>query len=78
MKSGYKIVTGGTENHLVWVDLRPVGLSGSKAEKVLEEISIACNKNTGNLIYLSRNLVILPKYRIIPPNDLSIFFFIQS
>ena len=49
MKSGYKIVTGGTENHLVWVDLRPVGLSGSKAEKVLEEISIACNKNTGNL-----------------------------
>jgi glycine hydroxymethyltransferase len=43
---GYKCVTGGTDNHLIWVDLRPNGLNGSRAEKVLEEISIACNKNT--------------------------------
>lgn len=43
---GYKCVTGGTDNHIVWVDLRPTGLNGSRAEKVLEEISIACNKNT--------------------------------
>jgi len=42
----YTCVTGGTDNHIVWVDLRPVGLSGSRAEKVLEDISIACNKNT--------------------------------
>ncbi|XP_076035131.1 serine hydroxymethyl transferase [Oratosquilla oratoria] len=43
---GYKIVTGGTENHLVWVNMKSVGLSGAKAEKVLEEVAIACNKNT--------------------------------
>lgn len=43
---GYKIVTGGTDTHLFSVDLRSVGLNGSKAEKVLEEISIAVNKNT--------------------------------
>lgn len=44
--AGYRIVTGGTDNHLVWVDMRSVGLSGGKAEKVLEDVSIACNKNT--------------------------------
>ncbi|XP_045599694.2 serine hydroxymethyltransferase [Procambarus clarkii] len=44
--AGYKIVTGGTDNHLVWVDMRSVGLSGGKAEKILEDVSIACNKNT--------------------------------
>ena len=43
---GYKIVTGGTDCHLFSVDLRTVGLNGSKAEKLLEEISIAVNKNT--------------------------------
>jgi glycine hydroxymethyltransferase len=43
---GYTCVSGGTDNHLVWVDLRPKGLNGARAEKILEEISIACNKNT--------------------------------
>lgn len=43
---GYRIVTGGTDNHIVWVDLRPQGLNGARAERILEEISIACNKNT--------------------------------
>lgn len=43
---GYTCVSGGTDNHLVWVDLRNQGLNGSRAEKVLEEVSIACNKNT--------------------------------
>ncbi|XP_046648046.1 serine hydroxymethyltransferase-like [Daphnia pulicaria] len=43
---GYKIVTDGTDNHLILVDLRSVGLTGSKGEKILEEIGIACNKNT--------------------------------
>lgn len=46
IKRGYKVVTGGTDSHLFSVDLRSVGLNGSKAEKVLEEISIAVNKNT--------------------------------
>lgn len=43
---GYKIVTDGTDNHLILVDLRSVGLTGSKGEKILEDIGIACNKNT--------------------------------
>ena len=37
---------GGTDNHLVLVDLRPQKLDGARAEKVLEEIGIAVNKNT--------------------------------
>lgn len=46
IKRGYNIVTGGTDTHLFSVDLRSVGLNGSKGEKLLEEISIAVNKNT--------------------------------
>lgn len=43
---GYKIATGGTEVHLVLVDLKSVGLTGARGEYILEEINIACNKNT--------------------------------
>lgn len=43
---GYSIATGGTDIHLVLVDLRPVQITGARAEYILEEISIACNKNT--------------------------------
>lgn len=43
---GYKIVTGGTDVHIVWVDLRNRKISGSLAARLLEEVSIACNKNT--------------------------------
>jgi len=43
---GYKLVTGGTDNHLVLWDLRPQGLTGSKLEKVLEFASISTNKNS--------------------------------
>ncbi|XP_055378913.1 serine hydroxymethyltransferase [Condylostylus longicornis] len=46
IKAGYSIATGGTDVHLVLVDLRSTGISGAKAEYILEEISIACNKNT--------------------------------
>lgn len=45
-EKGLSCVSGGTDNHLVWVDLRPMDLNGSRVEKVLEDISIACNKNT--------------------------------
>lgn len=45
-KRGYTIATGGTDVHLVLLDLRPVGLTGARAEYILEEVSIACNKNT--------------------------------
>ena len=42
---GYKIASGGTENHLVLWDLKPVGLTGSKFEKVCDAVSITLNKN---------------------------------
>ncbi|PSN30514.1 Serine hydroxymethyltransferase [Blattella germanica] len=41
-KKGYKVVTGGTDVHLILLDLRPVGITGARAEKILEDISIAC------------------------------------
>jgi len=43
---GYTFVSGGTDTHLALLDLRPFGLDGAKAEKVLEAVSIAVNKNT--------------------------------
>jgi glycine hydroxymethyltransferase len=46
MNLGFKIVTDGTDTHLVIVDLRPKKLTGSKGEKLMEKVSIALNKNT--------------------------------
>ena len=43
---GYNIVTGGTDCHLLVVDLTNKGVSGKQAEEILEEINITCNKNT--------------------------------
>uniref|UniRef100_A0A0D6R218 Serine hydroxymethyltransferase n=1 Tax=Araucaria cunninghamii TaxID=56994 RepID=A0A0D6R218_ARACU len=45
MKKGYKLVTDGTENHLVLWDLRPLGLTGNKVEKVCDLCNITINKN---------------------------------
>lgn len=45
-EKGYNIATGGTDVHLILVDLRSVGITGARGEYILEEISIACNKNT--------------------------------
>jgi len=42
---GFDIVSGGTENHLVLVDLRPKGLTGDISENALERANITCNKN---------------------------------
>ena len=42
---GYAIVTGGTDNHLMLVDLRPKGLTGKDAEAALGRAHITCNKN---------------------------------
>ena len=44
-KKGYTIRTGGTDNHIVLWDVRPLGLTGSKMEKVLETMNISVNKN---------------------------------
>ncbi|KAL9685691.1 hypothetical protein QQ045_023142 [Rhodiola kirilowii] len=46
MEKGYDIVSGGTENHLVLVNLKNKGIDGSRVEKVLEIVHIAANKNT--------------------------------
>ncbi|KAL0278287.1 UNVERIFIED_CONTAM: hypothetical protein PYX00_000145 [Menopon gallinae] len=43
---GYKVATGGTDVHLILVDLSPIGVSGAKAEFILEEINVVANKNT--------------------------------
>ncbi|KAF7047765.1 hypothetical protein CFC21_056648 [Triticum aestivum] len=43
---GYDIVSGGTDNHLVLVNLKKKGIDGSRVEKVLENVHIAANKNT--------------------------------
>jgi glycine hydroxymethyltransferase len=42
---GYALVTGGTDNHLILVDLRPKGLTGKAAEAALGRAHITCNKN---------------------------------
>jgi glycine hydroxymethyltransferase len=44
--NGLRIVSGGTDTHLMLVDLRPVGLTGKVAERRLEEAGITVNKNT--------------------------------
>lgn len=43
---GFDLVSGGTDNHLLLVDLRSKGLTGKTAEKVLDEVKITVNKNT--------------------------------
>ncbi|CAK9155664.1 unnamed protein product, partial [Ilex paraguariensis] len=45
-EKGYDLVSGGTENHLVLVNLKSKGIDGSRVEKVLEAVHIAANKNT--------------------------------
>ncbi|MEA3494159.1 MAG: serine hydroxymethyltransferase [Candidatus Margulisiibacteriota bacterium] len=46
LKNGFRLVSGGTDNHLVLVDLRPKKITGKIAEKVMDEVGITVNKNT--------------------------------
>ncbi len=46
MSRGIKIVSGGTDNHLMLVDLTTFGLTGKAMEKLFDEAHITCNKNT--------------------------------
>jgi len=43
---GYKLSTDGTDNHLLLIDLKNKGITGSKAEYILEKVMISVNKNT--------------------------------
>ncbi|KAJ3191466.1 Serine hydroxymethyltransferase, cytosolic [Irineochytrium annulatum] len=45
-KLGYEMVAGGTDTHLLLLDLRRLGIDGARAERVLELINVATNKNT--------------------------------
>ncbi len=45
LENGLRLVSGGTDNHLMLVDVRPFGLTGKEAERLLEEIGITVNKN---------------------------------
>ena len=44
-KEGFRIVSGGTDNHLMLVDLRPFGVTGKVAQEALDRSGITCNKN---------------------------------
>jgi len=45
LESGFKLITGGTDTHMILLDLRPQKLSGAEAEKALEAVGILANKN---------------------------------
>jgi glycine hydroxymethyltransferase len=46
VKKGYKVITQGTDNHMILVDLTALRIDGYQAEKVLESVSIFINRNT--------------------------------
>ena len=45
MKEGFKLVSGGTDNHLILLNLTDTGVTGKDAEKMLDEVGITVNKN---------------------------------
>ena len=45
LSEGFELVSGGTDNHLMLVDLRPMGITGKEMEKRLDEVHITVNKN---------------------------------
>lgn len=45
MEHGFNLCSGGTDNHLMLLDLRGTGITGKDAEKLLEKVNITCNKN---------------------------------
>ncbi len=46
IEHGFDIVSGGTDNHLLLVDLTAKDITGKEAEKLLDEVGVTCNKNT--------------------------------
>ena len=45
IENGFNIVSGGTDNHLMLVDLRPMHITGKELEHDLDEVGVTCNKN---------------------------------
>lgn len=54
------LLSGGSDTHLILLDLRPNGTDGGRAEKVLEACAIACNKNTcpGDILFYNKVLCV--------------------
>jgi glycine hydroxymethyltransferase len=46
MDYGYNVLTGGTDNHIILIDLKDTGVSGSKMERICEYVGISINKNS--------------------------------
>jgi len=46
LAEGFRIVSGGTDNHLMLVDVKSKGLNGKIAQNILDEVNITVNKNT--------------------------------
>ena len=46
LENDFRLVSGGTDNHLILIDVRTKGLTGRKAEALLDDIGVATNKNT--------------------------------
>lgn len=46
MKNGLRIVSGGTDTHVMLVDVKALGITGKIAQNVLDQVGITCNKNT--------------------------------
>lgn len=46
VERGFKVVSGGTDNHLVLLDLRSIGMTGKLADRLVSEVNITANKNT--------------------------------
>jgi glycine hydroxymethyltransferase len=45
VERGFKLISGGTDNHMMLVDLRPKGVTGADAENILDEVGVTVNKN---------------------------------
>ncbi len=55
-QNGFRIVSGGTDNHLILVDVSSIGFTGKEAEEILDKINITVNKNTIPYDKLSPNV----------------------
>jgi glycine hydroxymethyltransferase len=44
--NGFKLVSGGTDNHLILVDLRSINMTGKRADQLVSDVNITANKNT--------------------------------
>lgn len=45
-KNGIRVVSGGTDTHVLLADMTDIGINGKIAQNVLDEVGITCNKNT--------------------------------